>query len=336
VVDDELALFLAHESIECAPAASAATALHHLDEPRTRVFLGDGSSDDKINNWFLDSGATHHMTKRQEFFSDLDTDVRGSVKFGDSSGVDIKGIGSLVLVAKTGGHRLLTQVFNILALRNSIIGLGRLDESDSRMEINDEVLCIWDQQQHLLVNAARGSDYLYVLHAEVRQPPCLRLVVTTKLGGGASTSNTSIPGFAAARHQGDGAGHVTRGPRRATLRHLRHDEAEATSLPSPGKLPSQRVARARARRPLRTVDASHARRTTLLPTTCRRRLHLQVEERDFQLDFDRLGFGPLISLSLTTLTLTFDCPIREWKLIHGFAWKTALPLFKLGRSRKHT
>jgi|SwirhirootsSR3_FD_contig_123_46813_length_5582_multi_5_in_2_out_0_1 hypothetical protein len=70
-------------------------------------------------------------------------------------------------------------------------------------------------------------------------------------------------------------------------------------------------------------------------------LHLQVEERDFRLDFDRLGFGPLISLSLTALTLTgltFDCPIREWKflLIHGFAWKTALPLFKLGRSRKHT
>jgi hypothetical protein len=56
------------------------------------------------------------MTKRREFFSDLDTDVRGSV--GDSSGVDIKGIGSVVLVAKTGEHGLLIQVFYILTLRN--------------------------------------------------------------------------------------------------------------------------------------------------------------------------------------------------------------------------
>jgi hypothetical protein len=116
VVDDEPALFLAHGSIECAPAASAATALLHLDEPRACIFIGDDSSDDKIDGWFLDNGATHHMTKRREFFSDLDTDVRGSV--GDSSGVDIKGIGSVVLVAKTGEHGLLIQVFYILALRN--------------------------------------------------------------------------------------------------------------------------------------------------------------------------------------------------------------------------
>ncbi|CAO2193121.1 unnamed protein product [Urochloa humidicola] len=173
-VEDEPALFLAHGSIELLPAASAATALLHVDEPRARVFLGaDTSDDDKIDGWFLDSGATHHMTGRREFFSDLDTDVRGSVKFGDSSAVEIKGVGSVTLLAKTGEHRLLTGVFYIPALRNSIISLGQLDENGSRVEIADGVLRIWDCRQRLLAKVARGSNRLYILHAEVAQPLCL-------------------------------------------------------------------------------------------------------------------------------------------------------------------
>jgi hypothetical protein len=46
-----------------------------------------------IEGWCLDTGATHHMTGRREFFIELDSSVRGSVKFGDASGIEIKGVG---------------------------------------------------------------------------------------------------------------------------------------------------------------------------------------------------------------------------------------------------
>ena len=81
----------------------SASSVHlHLDEPRAHVFLGKGIDDDKINGWYLDTGATHHMTGRREFFSDLDSGVKGSVKFGDASAVEIKGVGSIIFKAKTG------------------------------------------------------------------------------------------------------------------------------------------------------------------------------------------------------------------------------------------
>jgi hypothetical protein len=82
------------------------------------------------------------MTGQREFFSELDSGVRGTVKFGDASAVEIKGVGSVVFVAKTGEHRLLTGVYYIPALRNSIISLGQLDESGSRVEIKHGVLRI--------------------------------------------------------------------------------------------------------------------------------------------------------------------------------------------------
>jgi hypothetical protein len=98
-------------------------ALLHLDEPKAHALLGDSSSNDKTDGWCLDTGATHHMTGRREFY-ELDSGVQGTVKFGDASAMEIKGIGSVVFVAKTGEHRLLTGVYYIPALRNSIVSLG--------------------------------------------------------------------------------------------------------------------------------------------------------------------------------------------------------------------
>jgi hypothetical protein len=121
----ELALFFVHGSIE--PHSSptpAATALLHLDESWAHVFLSNGSGSDEIDRWYLDTGSTHHMTGQWEFFSKLDSDVRGSIKFGEASAVEIKGVGSVVFTTKTCEHRLLTGVYYISALRNSIISLG--------------------------------------------------------------------------------------------------------------------------------------------------------------------------------------------------------------------
>jgi hypothetical protein len=155
---EEPVLLLAHASIELSPAASAVAALLHLDEPRAHTLLGDGFSSDKTDGWCLNTRATHHMTDRREFFTELDSDVRGSIKFGDASGVEIKGIGSIIFAAESGEHRLLTGAYYIPTLRNSIINLGQLDESGSRVEIKDGVMRIWDRHHCLLAKVTRGTN----------------------------------------------------------------------------------------------------------------------------------------------------------------------------------
>jgi hypothetical protein len=170
---EEPALLLAHASIELSPVASATVALLYFDEPRAHALLGDGCSNDKTDGWCLDTGATHHMTSRREFFTELDSDVRGSVKFGDASGVEIKGVGSIIFAVESGEHRLLTGVYYIPALRNSIISLGRLDESGSRVEIKYGVMRIWNRHRRLLTKVTRCTNQLYVLNVQVAQPLCL-------------------------------------------------------------------------------------------------------------------------------------------------------------------
>jgi hypothetical protein len=170
---EEPALLLAHASIELSPATVVATALLHLHEPRAQTLLGDGSNNDKTDGWCLNTDATHHMTGRREFFTELDSNVRGSVKFGDASGVEIKGVSSVIFAAESGEHRLLTEVYYISALRSSIISLGQLDENGSHVEIKNGVMMIWYRHRRLLAKVTRGTNRLYVLNVQVTQPLCL-------------------------------------------------------------------------------------------------------------------------------------------------------------------
>lgn len=58
------------------------------DEPRAQVHLGRVGADQE-QRWYLDSGASNHMTGSKASFSKLDDDVTGTVKFGDGSRVAI-------------------------------------------------------------------------------------------------------------------------------------------------------------------------------------------------------------------------------------------------------
>jgi hypothetical protein len=167
VEEEKPSLLLAHASIELLLAASAAAALLHLDEPRAHALLGDGSSNDKTDGWCLNTGTTHHMTDQWEFFIELDSDVRGSIKFGDASSVEIKGIGSIIFSTESGEHRLLTGVYYIPTLRNSIISLGQLDESSSCVEIKDGVMRIWNRHCCLPAKVTRCTNRLFVLNVQV-------------------------------------------------------------------------------------------------------------------------------------------------------------------------
>jgi hypothetical protein len=107
---------------------------------------------------------------------------RRSVKFEDVSGVEIKGVSSVIFTAKSVEHRLLTGIYYIPVLRNSIISL--------RVEIKDRVLRIWDRHRHLLAKVTRGANRLYILNMQVAQPLCLAALGKTRRGSGTSASGT--------------------------------------------------------------------------------------------------------------------------------------------------
>ena len=78
------------------------------------VFLNEESVNPKLRTrqgelnqskvWYLDIGASNHMTGDKDKFRDLNKKIQGYIKFQNASKVRIKGKGSIVFQCKDGGQ----------------------------------------------------------------------------------------------------------------------------------------------------------------------------------------------------------------------------------------
>ena len=128
--------------------------------------------------WILDTGATNHMTGCREALVSLDKFVRGAVRFGDGSTVEIQGVGAVALTGKHDEHGVLTDVYFIPSLKCNIVSLGQLEEAGCRVEIDNGIMKVFekrqaaDRQQGVLIRAER-KNRLYVLKVKLASPVCL-------------------------------------------------------------------------------------------------------------------------------------------------------------------
>jgi hypothetical protein len=114
---------------------------HHRNETKVLVFLGMSySDDDHLEGWYLDMGAMNHMMGHDNVFSELDRVVQGTVKFRDGSVVNICGKGSIIFSGCHDEHKVLTGVYWIPRLKNSIISVGKMDKGGTRVLIEGGIL----------------------------------------------------------------------------------------------------------------------------------------------------------------------------------------------------
>lgn len=83
------------------------------------------TSADKEDIWYLDNGASNHMTGDIRYFDSLDSTITGKVRFGDDSRIDIKGKGTIAFIDLQGKARKMTDVYYIPGLRSNIVSLGQ-------------------------------------------------------------------------------------------------------------------------------------------------------------------------------------------------------------------
>jgi predicted fused transcriptional regulator/phosphomethylpyrimidine kinase len=93
----------------------------------------------------------------------LDDSVRGTVRFGDGSRVEIHGMGLVVMEDRQHGHKVLTDVYYIPKLKSNIVSLGQLEEKDFLVVMGNGRLRVFDQERTLLISAPRTGNRLYLL-----------------------------------------------------------------------------------------------------------------------------------------------------------------------------
>lgn len=123
--------------------------------------------------WYLDTGASNHMMGRRAALAHLDDTVRGTVRFGDGSVVEIRGLGSMVTEGRTREHKVLTDVYYIPKLKSNIISLGQLEEGGCKVVLENGMLTVFDRERALLIRAPRTKNRMYTIKPNVTSPVCL-------------------------------------------------------------------------------------------------------------------------------------------------------------------
>ena len=85
------------------------------------------------------------------------------MKFGDNSGVEIKGCGSVVVLRQDEQRLSFSNVLFVPKLCADILSLGRLDEEECKMRVFGGRLTIHDRDGALVeeVHRTKGSDVGY-------------------------------------------------------------------------------------------------------------------------------------------------------------------------------
>ncbi|XP_073309973.1 uncharacterized protein [Primulina huaijiensis] len=98
------------------------------------MYRGDKNGENE-DIWYLDNGASNHMTGHRDKFQELDEAVTGRVKFGDGSTIQIMGKGTVVFDCKNGDQKVLQEVYYIPKLCSNIISLGKMTEDGNEVHM---------------------------------------------------------------------------------------------------------------------------------------------------------------------------------------------------------
>ncbi|WVZ54781.1 hypothetical protein U9M48_005530 [Paspalum notatum var. saurae] len=172
IQEEEGALLMvtATQMVESAPElAPRKKDVRHIQLKEEKVFIQlDDEGVRETKQWVLDTRATNHMSGSRAAFAELDTDVCGTMRFGDNSVARIEGCGTVLFVCKNGEHQVLSNVYYIPRLTTNIVSVGQLDEAGHEILIKEGVMKVKDSCERLLAHVPRKANRLFPVYLSVR------------------------------------------------------------------------------------------------------------------------------------------------------------------------
>ncbi|MCH80155.1 copia-type polyprotein [Trifolium medium] len=163
-----------HFQYECPNLEDYANYADFDDTEEVLLMAFDSSSPEQHKNkvWFIDSGCSNHMCGIKEWFFDLDTNFRETVKLGDNSQMKVVGKGNVKLHIH-GMTQVITAVYYIPELKNNLLSLGQLQKKGLTFVFKNDWCKVYHQSKGLIMTSQIAANQLYPIIAEAK-PACFQ------------------------------------------------------------------------------------------------------------------------------------------------------------------
>ena len=136
------------------------------------VALNEFSRDKQESSvWYIDSGATSHMTFNEEFFTVLNKNHTGLVRLADNKELIVKGIGTVVFSAKFGPTIKKVQLNNVIwvpELKTNLISTSKATDNECKVEMTNNFARISRNNETLVEGEKLEGLYIVtVIHENV-------------------------------------------------------------------------------------------------------------------------------------------------------------------------
>ncbi|WP_139158356.1 DDE-type integrase/transposase/recombinase, partial [Enterobacter cloacae complex sp. GF14B] len=131
------------------------------------TMTAENSTQDDV--WYVDSGASNHMTSRGEWFRDMrKPDVSGYVQTGDDTAHPIAHVGGIPLNTKSGKSKYLADVLHVPNITKNLVSVGQMVEQGLQVRFNPNGCYVEDFQNGCkLITEGKCVGTMFTLNVDM-------------------------------------------------------------------------------------------------------------------------------------------------------------------------
>ena len=101
--------------------------------------------------WIIDSGATNHMSYKEEWFKNLDKSLYTKVKIGNGAYMEVQGKGDVVFKTDQ-GTKIIHNVLFVPSLCENLLSVGQMLDKGYTLNFSNKVCTIVDENGNVVMN----------------------------------------------------------------------------------------------------------------------------------------------------------------------------------------
>ncbi|XP_038678783.1 uncharacterized protein LOC119980235 [Tripterygium wilfordii] len=146
-----------------------------LDDPQEEPMLHVAGTEtlQEGNVWYLDSGASNHMSGRRDFFMELHEHTGRTVSLGDASKLQVAGTGKVIIYQKDGSHAHISDVYYVPNMRSNILSIGQLLEKGHVLHMEGEYTELRTRENRLIARVRMSTNRMFPLRLNTMLVQCL-------------------------------------------------------------------------------------------------------------------------------------------------------------------